>query len=212
VYKTVAGAAETEYVERKSRFIARCWPVETEAEAAELLAGLRKRYYDASHHCYAWRIGDAPRTGSRGEMAKSSDDGEPSGTAGRPILEVLTRQDVTNVLLVVTRYFGGILLGAGGLVRAYTKAATLALDAAGIAEMRDCARLEIRVPYALWDSFQAFLRGQGICEWDAEYTEDICCRFWILAENAGALAAALGERFFGSLTAEVLERELRVNS
>ena len=190
-------------MERKSRFIARCWPVETEAEAAELLTGLRKRYYDASHHCYAYRIG------SRGEAAKSSDDGEPSGTAGRPILEVLTRQDVTNVLLVVTRYFGGILLGAGGLARAYTKAATLALSAAGIAEMRSCAHLEIRVPYALWDSAQAFLRAQGVGEWDAAYGEDVCCRFWVLAEREEALCVALSERFFGELTVVELGRSVR---
>lgn len=202
-YKTIAKAAEAEHLVQKSRFIARCFPAETEAEAARHLTTLRKRYYDATHHCYAYRIG------SRCEAVKSSDDGEPSGTAGRPILEVLTQRDVTGLLLVVTRYFGGILLGAGGLVRAYTKAAALALDAAGIAEMRVCSLVDVQLSYATWDSLQAFLRLQGICEWDVAYTDSICCRFWIVSEQEESLLAMLHERFYNALRITVAERKLR---
>ena len=114
---------QDEFVEKKSRFIGRVWPVETEAEALEKIQEMKKQHYDATHNCWAYVIKDGPM--------RFSDDGEPGGTAGNPMMQVLQRENLYNVVCVVTRYFGGILLGAGGLVRAYTKGAKIAIDAAG---------------------------------------------------------------------------------
>ena len=122
--RSVYGRAEAEYVIKKSRFIATVCEVKTEAEAAAFIESVRKHYWDARHNCSAFQIG------AGGQIQRSSDDGEPSGTAGRPILEVLKKRDLTNTAVVVTRYFGGIKLGASGLIRAYSHAAALALDEA----------------------------------------------------------------------------------
>ncbi|MBQ7059074.1 MAG: YigZ family protein [Firmicutes bacterium] len=127
-YRTVADYGIDEHIEKKSRFIGQAWPVRTEEEAKQILEATRKEYWDASHNVYAYRI-QSP--GASSDILKFSDDGEPGGTAGKPCLDVLLGEDVTNVLVIVTRYFGGTLLGTGGLVRAYTKGAQIALAAAG---------------------------------------------------------------------------------
>ena len=114
---------EDEFYEKKSHFIGRVWPVETEEEALEKIQAMKKQHYDATHNCWAYIIKDG--------AVRFSDDGEPGGTAGMPMLQVLQREGIHNCVCVVTRYFGGILLGAGGLVRAYTKGAKIAVDAAG---------------------------------------------------------------------------------
>ena len=113
-YKSVKQCSEAEYTVNRSRFIGRCFPVDSEEAALCLLSDIRKRHWDATHNCFAYRIGETAAA------ARFSDDGEPGGTAGKPIMDVLTGKGLTNVLCVVTRYFGGILLGAGGLVRAYS--------------------------------------------------------------------------------------------
>ena len=118
-YKSVKQCSEAEYTVNRSRFIGRCFPVESEEAALCLLGDIRKKHWDATHNCFAYRIGE-------NAAARFSDDGEPGGTAGKPIMDVLTGRGLTNVLCVVTRYFGGILLGAGGLVRAYSKSAVAA--------------------------------------------------------------------------------------
>ena len=117
--------AESEFTEKRSRFISHIWRVETEAEARERIEEMKKRYYDARHNCWCYRLRE-------GGVERYSDDGEPQGTAGQPMLNVFQRENVNDVVCVVTRYFGGILLGAGGLVRAYSAAAKDALDGAGI--------------------------------------------------------------------------------
>ena len=122
-YFVPTGASETELVEKRSRFLGHVWPVESEEEARARIEEIRKKHYDARHHCWCYRIRE-------GGVERYSDDGEPQGTAGQPMLNVFQREGVTNVCCVVTRYFGGILLGAGGLVRAYTQSAKDALDAA----------------------------------------------------------------------------------
>ena len=122
-YKTARAASETEFTVNKSRFIGRCFPVSSEEEALARLDEIRKLHHDATHNCWAYNL--------RGGIMRFSDDGEPGGTAGMPMLQVLQRENLHNVVCVVTRYFGGILLGAGGLVRAYTKGAKIAVDAAG---------------------------------------------------------------------------------
>lgn len=134
---------QDEFVEKKSRFIGRVWPVETEAEALEKIQEMKKQHYDATHNCWAYVIKDGPM--------RFSDDGEPGGTAGNPMMQVLQRENLYNVVCVVTRYFGGILLGAGGLVRAYTKGAKIAIDAAGKSMKRVWSVLYIPCPYPYYE-------------------------------------------------------------
>lgn len=137
-----AGFGEDEFTEKKSRFIGRVWPVETEEEALARIQEMKKQHYDATHNCWAYALHDGP--------VRFSDDGEPGGTAGMPILQVLQREGLSNVACVVTRYFGGILLGAGGLVRAYTRGAKMAVDAAGKAIKRVWTALYVPCPYSLY--------------------------------------------------------------
>ena len=140
-YKVVYQAGSGEYEEKRSRFIANVAPVSSEEEATAFIESIRKKYYDARHNCPAFIIG------RNRELTRCSDDGEPSGTAGKPILEVLLSAGVTNVAVVVTRYFGGTLLGTGGLVRAYTQATKEGLADAGIATMRFGKELTIGIDY-----------------------------------------------------------------
>lgn len=134
LYYTIDHPGYGEYEEKKSRFLGEALPVTSEEEVRTELARIRKKYYEARHHCYAYVIGGVPGNTVQGNatIRRSSDDGEPSGTAGAPILSVIDGKACSNVLIVVTRYFGGTLLGTGGLVRSYTKAASLALENAGI--------------------------------------------------------------------------------
>lgn len=146
-YLVPASYGEAEFVEKRSRFIGQVWPIESEEQAKDLVAGVRAKYYDARHNCWCYILhGDGP---GGTEAVRYTDDGEPQGTAGQPMLEVFRRGGVENVLCVVTRYFGGILLGAGGLTRAYARTAKLALDTAGTAERRLWTCLEIVCPYGL---------------------------------------------------------------
>ena len=134
---------EDEFIEKKSRFIGRLWPVETEEAALEKIQEMKKKHYDATHNCWAYIIKDG--------AVRFSDDGEPGGTAGMPMLQVLQREGLYNCVCVVTRYFGGILLGAGGLVRAYTKGAKIAVDAAGKSMKRVWTVLYVPCPYPYYE-------------------------------------------------------------
>ena len=134
---------QDEFVEKKSRFIGRIWPVETEEEALQRIQEMKKQHYDATHNCWAYIIRDG--------AVRFSDDGEPGGTAGMPMLQVLQREGLFNVVCVVTRYFGGILLGAGGLVRAYTKGAKIAVDAGGKSMKRVWTALYVPCPYPYYE-------------------------------------------------------------
>ncbi len=147
-YLTLLKAAQDEYIVQKSRFLCDAAPCETEEEALAFLQDKRTRYRDATHHCYAYVIGQ-----NAGVM-RFSDDGEPSGTAGMPMMDVVRRKGVVNCCVVVTRYFGGVLLGAGGLVRAYAHSCALALEKAGIALMADTWKGMMSVPYPMWDKVQ----------------------------------------------------------
>ncbi len=134
---------EDEFIEKKSRFIGRIWPVETEEEALVRIQEMKKKHYDATHNCWAYIIRDG--------AVRFSDDGEPGGTAGMPMLQVLQREGLFNAVCVVTRYFGGILLGAGGLVRAYTKGAKIAVDAAGKSMKRVWTVMYVPCPYSFYE-------------------------------------------------------------
>jgi uncharacterized YigZ family protein len=173
----------------KSRFLGYCFPVDSEAAAAKRLAEIRKKHWDARHVCYAFRIAAG--------VSRSSDDGEPSGTAGAPILNALMKNGAENVLCAVVRYFGGVLLGTGGLVRAYTKAATLALQSAGALEMRVCSKTEICVSYASYAALEPLLRASGI-PFAAEYGEAVTLTCTVPAENAERFAGDVTERTDGS--------------
>ena len=142
-YLVPSGYGEDEFVEKKSRFIGRVWCVETEEEALTHIQEMKKQHYDATHNCWAYVIKDGPM--------RFSDDGEPGGTAGNPMMQVLQRENLYNVVCVVTRYFGGILLGAGGLVRAYTKGAKIAIDAAGKSMKRVWTVLYLPCPYTYYE-------------------------------------------------------------
>lgn len=142
-YLVPTGFGEDEFTEKKSRFIGRIWPAESEEEALERIRQMKKQHYDATHNCWAYIIRDG--------AVRFSDDGEPGGTAGMPMLQVLQREGLNNVVCVVTRYFGGILLGTGGLVRAYTKGAKIAVDAAGKSVKRVWSALYVPCPYSFYE-------------------------------------------------------------
>ena len=142
-YLVPTAFGEDEFIEKKSRFIGRLWPVETEEAALEKIQEMKKQHYDATHNCWAYIIKDG--------AVRFSDDGEPGGTAGMPMLQVLQREGLFNCVCVVTRYFGGILLGAGGLVRAYTKGAKIAVDAAGKSMKRVWTVLYVPCPYTYYE-------------------------------------------------------------
>ena len=144
---------EDEFVEKKSRFIGRIWPVETEEEALARIQEMKKKHYDATHNCWAYIIRDG--------AVRFSDDGEPGGTAGMPMLQVLQREGLFNAVCVVTRYFGGILLGAGGLVRAYTKGAKIAVDAAGKSMKRVWTVLYVPCPYSFYERVRLEVEAFG---------------------------------------------------
>ena len=153
-YKSVKQCSEAEYTVNRSRFIGRCVPVESEEAALCLLGDIRKKHWDATHNCFAYRIGE-------NAAARFSDDGEPGGTAGKPIMDVLTGRGLTNVLCVVTRYFGGILLGAGGLVRAYSKSAADAVTKAGVVSYLPGTILDIPMDYSRYGALEGFIRANA---------------------------------------------------
>ena len=165
--KIITSQGTGEIVEKKSRFIANVFPVETVSAADEKIAEISKKYWDARHNCYAYVIAE------NGEMTKCSDNGEPSGTAGKPILEVITGAGITNVLIVVTRYFGGVLLGTGGLVRAYTQAAQAGLFSAVVGELVYAQKLTLTVDYSRVNTIRYYLGQKGINIKDSRYAADV---------------------------------------
>lgn len=166
-YLTIGRPGESLVEEKKSRFLGLCTPVHTPEEVTAVLQQIRKKHYEARHNCYAYVLG------SSGMNKRSSDDGEPSGTAGAPILRTLESRGITDALIVVTRYFGGTLLGTGGLTRAYSQAAAAALDNAGIVRMCLCDSYSVRFDYTYMDRIQYFLREKGITQRDPVYAEKV---------------------------------------
>ena len=166
-YKTLIRAAEDSFIINKSRFIGYGRPCETEEEALNFLAEIRLRHRDATHNCYAYIIGT-----NMGVM-RYSDDGEPGGTAGMPIIEVMKARGVTNCAVVVTRYFGGVLLGAGGLVRAYSQGAAAAINACGVGVMHPTARYLMEIPYPMLNRMDFFLKSEPVIVEDKSYTDVI---------------------------------------
>ena len=193
-YLTVASAAVDEFTEKRSRFIGAIQPVTTEEEALTFIRQRQKQFWDAKHNVYAYIL-------DRGALCRFSDDGEPQGTAGIPVLDVLRKEGLTDCAVVVTRYFGGILLGGGGLVRAYSHAAKLAVDAAGVVEMRRCLLGHVVCDYAQYGWLPALIGEQGGTVLDAAFTDAVTVRFSLPCEQRGYLQAALTDRSAGRLTA-----------
>ena len=166
-YKVVFDGGENEIVEKKSRFIATVLPTETEEEALTFIESMRKKYWNATHNCFAYVIGE------RNQIQRCSDDGEPSGTAGKPMLDVLLGEEVHNVTVVVTRYFGGTLLGTGGLVRAYSSATQAGLAVSKIITKMKGFKLSVKTDYTGLGKIQYILGQRGIKILDSVYTENV---------------------------------------
>ena len=182
-YKTLIKRADDSFIINKSRFIGYGCPCETEEEALAFLQEIRTKHKDATHNCYAYIIGT-----NMGVM-RYSDDGEPGGTAGMPIIEVMKARGVTNCAVVVTRYFGGVLLGAGGLVRAYSQGAAAALNACGVGVMHPTARYLMEIPYPMLNRMDHFLKGEPVIVEDKDYTDRISYTLIVrCADEEGFLA------------------------
>ena len=187
-YKTPLKASETEFVVNRSRFIGRCFLITSEEEATAKLEEIRKLHYDATHNCYAYSL--------LGGIRRFSDDGEPGGTAGMPIMDTLIRTETENALIVVTRYFGGILLGSGGLVRAYSRSASDALNAAVVGVMTPCSVTEFTVDYTRYGGLEGFVRANSVVR-DTEFTDSIRFICLVPTERADAFIADVIERTDG---------------
>ena len=188
-------AGEAELVEKRSRFIGHVWRVESEEEARARIEEMKKRYYDARHNCWCYLLREGP--------VRYSDDGEPQGTAGQPMLNVFQREEVTNVCCVVTRYFGGILLGAGGLVRAYTQSAKAALDAAGISVVRRWVEGLLPCSYSQYERVKLETESLGGVVAETDYGADIVLTALLPEERAEAFSARLTELAAGGVAAQV---------
>ena len=186
-YKILWEGGTGELIEKKSRFIATTEPVATEEEAAAFVERMRKKYWDARHNCYAYVLGE------QGRVQKCSDDGEPSQTAGRPMLDVLLGEGVRNICVVVTRYFGGVLLGTGGLVRAYSGAVQEGLRNSRIIEKCPGRRVDIVTDYAGIGKIQYILAQMKLTAADAQYTERVRVNVMVPEEAVGSLTAQITE-------------------
>lgn len=198
-YKIIERGGTGEIEEKKSRFIAHVAPACTEEEALAFIDARKKEYWDARHNCYAYILGE------KGQTMRFSDDGEPTGTAGKPMLEVLSGSGVRNVVLVVTRYFGGTLLGTGGLVRAYTQAAQAGLEASSIGSM--CYGYEITTvtDYNGIGKIQYLLGQKGVPIYDSDYGQQVTIRFHLPYQEKGSVISAITEATAGKAQMEVSE-------
>ena len=200
-YLVPTGYGEDEFIEKKSRFIGRVWCVETEEEALEKIAQMKKQHYDASHNCWAYIIKD-------GSM-RFSDDGEPGGTAGNPMMQVLQRENLYNIVCVVTRYFGGVLLGAGGLVRAYTKGAKIAIDAAGKSMKRVWTVLYVPCPYNFYERVKLETEAFGGVIRDTNFGAEVELEILVAAPQTQAFLEKRTDMTAGTVEAMEVGQEDR---
>ena len=193
-FKTIEKENSAEIVEKKSRFIANIYNVESKEEAEEKIKQIKKKYYDAKHHCFAFSIIE-----ENGITQKSSDDGEPSGTAGKPILDVLDKSGIANCLIIVTRYFGGTLLGTGGLIRAYSEAAKSGIEASGIMEVKKGIQAQIDADYNSFGKIQYMCMERNIIITDTEYGENVHINMIIEESEYAHFQKAVADAFAGRL-------------
>ena len=197
-YLVPSGMGEAELVEKRSRFIGRVWPVESEEEARARIEATRKEHYDARHTCWCYLLRE-------GGVLRYSDDGEPQGTAGQPMLNVFQREEIVNVCCTVTRYFGGILLGTGGLVRAYSAAAKAALEAAGVSCMRLWARALIPCTYPLYERMKLLIESCGGTVEETDFGADVALTVLIPAQQRTQLFEKVTELSAGGIEAMLME-------
>lgn len=190
-YKTIKEEGIVEEEIKKSRFICHLKRVESEDEARDYIAQIKKMHHKANHSCSAMIIGE------NSEIKRSSDDGEPSGTAGVPILTVLEKQELTNVVAVVTRYFGGIKLGAGGLIRAYSGSVANATKEIGIVEVKEQEGIKITLTYPQYQTFANFLASEGLVESETEFLENVTTSIYLDSENVSGTLERLVEFYQG---------------
>lgn len=198
-YRVIIEEGEGEIVEKKSRFLATVKRVESEEAAVSFIDAMKKKYWDASHNCSAFVVGE------KGELTRCSDDGEPSGTAGRPMLEVLLGENIRNVAVVVTRYFGGTLLGTGGLVRAYTQAVKEGIAHCKTGTMRAGVRMRVDTDYNNIGKILYLLGARGIEPEKSSYTDVVQLQLLFPAEWKEPLSAELTEATSGKAGIEILE-------
>lgn len=199
-YRTIAEPVQIEQVIKKSKFYGRLYPVKSMEEAQQVLDGLRKALWDASHHCSAVILGQMR------EFSRCSDDGEPQGTAGMPMLEALKGSGLTDVLAVVTRYFGGTLLGTGGLVRAYGSSVSLAVQAAKKICYRPCTVFELSLPFKLWGKAESQILAGGYRMGAVEYTDSVRCEVFSDFGGEERLAKIVSEISAGKAIARETRR------
>ena len=193
-YRTLLGTAIGEYEEKHSRFIAEIKPVSNEEEALAFIKEQKSKYWDARHNVYAYRL--------LGDECRFSDDGEPHGTAGKPVLDIITGRQLSNVCIVVTRYFGGILLGTGGLVRAYSEAARNAINNSLVAEMGLIDKFSLHCDYQQYNRLLPFFAKSDIDITDTVFLEDVIISFALPSEKSESFLLALTDNFSGKISAQ----------
>ena len=194
-YKTVAREASDEFVEKRSRFIGYVKPVKTEEEAVAFINQKRSEHWDARHNVYAYSLRE-------GNIKRYSDDGEPSGTAGMPVLDVIVKNEIYDVCVVVTRYFGGVLRGTGGLVRAYSQGSKIALESGGIVLMQSCSLCEVSCSYNRYGKVSSLVMENGATIDDTIYESDVKIKFHIPPEQLSQLNKKLADATSGEVQAE----------
>lgn len=199
-YKTVEKEGVDEFVEKKSRFIGHVKPVKTQQEATEFINSLKSKYWDATHNVYAYVLRE-------NNICRSSDDGEPSGTAGVPVLDVLLKEQLVDVCVVVTRYFGGTLLGAGGLVRAYSHGSKIAVESGGIITMAPCKIMTVSVNYSFYDRMNILLEESGANVIESDFSDVVNIKFSIKADNKDVLADKLTQQSNGKYSLKEIGEE-----
>ena len=193
-FRTIKEDGQVQEEIKKSRFICHAKRVHSEEEARDFITAIKKEHYKATHNCSAFIVGE------RSEIKRTSDDGEPSGTAGVPMLGVLENHNLTNVCVVVTRYFGGIKLGAGGLIRAYAGSVALAVKEIGIIEIKEQAGITIQMSYAQYQEYGNFLREHKLIELETNFTDQIDTIIYVDKEEKENIKSALVEFFNGKIT------------
>ena len=193
-FRTIKEDGQVQEEIKKSRFICHAKRVYSEEEARDFITAIKKEHYKATHNCSAFIVGE------RSEIKRTSDDGEPSGTAGVPMLGVLENHNLTNVCVVVTRYFGGIKLGAGGLIRAYAGSVALAVKEIGIIEIKEQAGIAIQMSYAQYQEYGNFLKEHNLMELETTFTDQIDTMIYVNKEEKENIKAALVEFFNGKVT------------
>ena len=192
-YRTISQDGQAQEEIKKSRFICHAKRVYSEEEARDFIAAIKKEHYKATHNCSAFIVGE------KSEIKRTSDDGEPSGTAGVPMLGVMENHQVTNVCFVVTRYFGGIKLGAGGLIRAYAGSVALAIKEIGLIEIKEQAGLRLKMSYSQYQNFDNFLKAEDLIEFDTEFTDLVATTIYIDKQEKETLEQKLVEFFNGKI-------------